>query len=138
MRFMVIVHPVSAKAYEQGAMPKREELMEMGKFNEKLVDAGVMAMGEGLAPTMHGTRLTFSGGKVTKEQKGPFGTDEERIGGFWIWNCASQEEAVKWARQAPMGEGDILEIRRIMEAEDFGGEVEEQENTLKEKMKRRG
>lgn len=138
MRFMVIVHPVSATDWEAGKMPDPAEMAAMGTFNEQLIDAGVMLMGEGLQPSSAGTRITFAGGKPAKVTPGPFSTPEERVGGFWIWQCASQEEAVEWAKKAPMGEGDILEIRKIMESSDFGEEVEQEENKLREKMAKRG
>ena len=117
-------------------MPSTELLAAMGAYNEELVKAGVMLAGEGLHPTSKGARVRFSG-KERKVIDGPFAETKELIAGYWIWQCASLEEAIEWVKKCPnpqTTESDI-EIRRIFEAEDFGEaftpELREQEDRLR-------
>ena len=121
MRFMVIVK--ANKDTEAGIMPSEKLIAEMGKYNEELVKAGVMQAGEGLAASSQGARIHFKGDKRTVTD-GPFTETKELVAGFWLWKCASLKEAIEWARKCPNPTGDEgqLEIRRIMEAEDFGEE----------------
>jgi hypothetical protein len=109
------------KESEAGVLPDKEILTKMGKFNEEMVKAGVMLAGEGLQPTSKGARIKFSGGKTTVID-GPFTESKELIAGFWLIQVKSRDEAVAWMRRAPFGEGVVLEIRQIFEAEDFGAE----------------
>src|SRR5688500_19839805 len=121
MRFMVMVK--ATKESEAGIMPSEELLTEMGKYNEELVKAGVMLAGEGLHPSSKGARVRFSG-KDRTVIDGPFAETKELVAGFWIWKCASLQEAIDWVKRCPNpmpGESDI-EIRQIFEAEDFGAE----------------
>jgi hypothetical protein len=118
MRFMVLVK--ADKHSEAGAMPSREILEAMGKFNEQLIQAGVMLAGEGLHPSSKGVRVRFSGGKKTVID-GPFAETKELVAGFWIWQVKSKEEAIEWLKKAPF-EGTEIEIRQVFEAEDFGAE----------------
>jgi hypothetical protein len=134
MRFMVIVHPGNKKGYEAGQMPDAELLTNMGKFNEELVKAGVMLSGEGLHPSSKGVRVHFPGKGKTNVTQGPFPESQELIGGFWIWQVKSKEEALDWAKRAPMEDGATLELRQVFESSDFGPEIEEQENKLREKI----
>lgn len=122
MRFMVIVKANADS--EAGVMPKRELLEAMGKFNEKLVQAGVMLAGEGLHPSSKGARVKFSGTKRTVID-GPFAETEELIAGFWLWQVKSREEAIEWVKRCPNPfEGDsVIEIRQVFEVEDFGAEL---------------
>jgi hypothetical protein len=122
MRVMVIVK--ATKNSETGVMPTEKLLADMGKYNEELVKAGVMLAGEGLHPSSKGKRMVFSGGKKTIVD-GPFAETKELIAGFWLWQVKSMDEALEWARRCPdpsPGEGGILELRPIFEAEDFGKE----------------
>jgi hypothetical protein len=119
MRFMVLVK--ADKQSEAGAMPSREILEAMGKFNEKLIQAGVMLAGEGLHPSSKGVRVRFSGGKKTVID-GPFAEAKELVAGFWIWRVNSREEAIEWLKQAPFEETEV-EIRQVFETEDFGQEL---------------
>jgi hypothetical protein len=119
MRFMVLVK--ASKASEAGEMPGPELFEAMGKFNQALVDAGVMEAGDGLKPSSQGARVRFSGDRRTVT-KGPFGHTEELVAGYWIWNCASLDEAIEWARKCPNtmpGEDSDLEIRPVYAIEDF-------------------
>ena len=120
MRVMVMVK--ASKNSEAGAMPNEKLLSEMGKFNEELVKAGVMLAGDGLHPSSRGKRVHFAGGKKTVVD-GPFAETKELVAGFWIWQVKSMEEALAWARRCPdpmPGEESDLELRPIVEAEDFG------------------
>jgi hypothetical protein len=119
MRFMVLVK--ADKQSEAGAMPSREILEAMGKFNEKLIQAGVMLAGEGLHPSSKGARVRFSGGKKTVID-GPFAEAKELVAGFWIWRVNSREEAIEWLKKAPFEETEV-EIRQVFETEDFGQEL---------------
>jgi hypothetical protein len=134
MRFMVMVKADASS--EAGVMPSEQLLAEMGRYNEELVKAGVMQAGEGLHPSSKGVRVHFSG-KDRTVVDGPFAETKELVAGFWIWKCASLQEAIDWARRCPnpmMGDSD-LEIRQIFEAEDFGEaftpELREQEERLR-------
>jgi hypothetical protein len=135
---MVIVK--ATKESEAGAMPSAELLTEMGKFNEELVKAGVMLAGEGLLASARGVRVQFGGGKSTVID-GPFTETKELIAGFWLWQCKSMEEAIEWVKRCPNpfehGESEI-EIRRVLEAEDFGAEftpeLREQEERQRAKV----
>jgi predicted transcriptional regulator YdeE len=121
MRFMVLIK--ATKDSEAGVMPSEQLLTEMGKFNEELVQAGVMLAGEGLHPTSKGARVRFSGSQRTVID-GPFAETKELIAGFWLWQCKSKEEAIEWIKRCPnpYNEDGEVEIRQVFEAEDFGAE----------------
>lgn len=137
MRFMVIVK--ANKDTEAGVMPSQPLLAAMGKFNEELVNAGVMRMGEGLQASSKGARVHFKGDHRTITN-GPFVETKELVAGFWIWKCDSLAEAIEWARRCPnpTGEEGQLEIRPFFEAEDFGEqftpELREQEERMRQQM----
>jgi hypothetical protein len=120
VRFMVIVK--ADKNTEAGIMPSEQLLADMGKFNEELVNAGVMLAGEGLHPSSKGARVKFSGGKHIVTD-GPFPEAKELIAGFWLWQVKSKDEAIEWLKRAPFDEGAELEIRQVFEADDFGAEL---------------
>jgi hypothetical protein len=132
MRVMVIVK--ATKDTEAGVMPSTELLATMGNFNEELVKAGIMQAGDGLHPSSKGKRVEFTG-KSPRVIDGPFAETKELIAGFWVWKVKSMDEALGWARRAPMLAGDVLEIRPFFEAEDFGEaftpELREQEERLR-------
>jgi hypothetical protein len=120
MRFMIIVK--ATKDSEAGMMPSKQLLAEMGKFNEDLMNAGVLLAGDGLHPTSKGTRVTFSG-STRRVVDGPFVETKELIAGYWIWQVKSKEEAIAWVKRCPNPAGDgkegEIEIRQLFEAEDF-------------------
>ena len=121
MRFLVLGK--ATKDSEAGVFPDQKDVLEMGKFNEELVKAGVLLAAEGLHPSSKGVRVRFSGGKPTVID-GPFAETKELVAGFWIWQVRSMEEAVEWVRRCPNpheGESEI-EIRPVFEAEEFGAE----------------
>jgi hypothetical protein len=124
------------KNSEAGAMPSQELLTAMGKFNEELVNAGVMLAGEGLHPSSKGARVRFVG-KSRTVIDGPFAETQELIAGYWLWKVNSLQEAIEWVKRCPNpleGESEI-EIRQVFEAEDFGAEftpeLREQEERLR-------
>ncbi len=120
MRFMVLVK--ANKDSEAGIMPGEKLLAEMGKFNEELVKAGVMLAGEGLQPSSKGVRVKFSKGK-TSVIDGPFPETKELVAGYWVWQTKSKQEAINWLKRAPFTNDEVVEIRQIFEAEDFGPEL---------------
>ena len=134
MRFMVMVKATADS--EAGVMPSEQLLAEMGQFNEELVKAGVMQAGEGLHPSSKGARVRFSG-KSREVVGGPFAETHELVAGFWLWKCASLQEAIEWVKRCPnpMLSDSEIEIRQIFEAEDFGEaftpELREQEERLR-------
>ena len=121
MRVMVMIK--ANKDSEAGVLPSEKLLTEMGKFNEELAKAGVMLAGEGLHASSKGKRVRFSGGKQTVLD-GPFAETKELLAGFWIWKVKSMDEAIGWVRRIPNPEAQEteVEIRPVMEAEDFGAE----------------
>ena len=132
MRCMVIVK--ADKVSEAGVMPSHKLLEEMGKFNEELAKAGVLLAMEGLQPSSKGKRVKFSGTNRTVID-GPFTETKELIGGFWLWQVRSMDEAIEWLKRAPFDGGTEVEIRQVFEAEDFGAELtpelREQEERLR-------
>lgn len=135
MRFMIIVK--ASPDSEAGKMPSTELLEAMGRYNEELVDAGVMLAGEGLHPSAKGVRVRFSG-QDRSVTDGPFAATGELIAGFWLIQVKSRDEAIDWVKRAPMEDGDEIEIRQVFEAEDFGAEftpeLREQEDRLRERL----
>jgi hypothetical protein len=122
MRVMVIVK--ATKNSEAGMLPSQQLLADMGKYNEELVNAGVMLAGEGLHPSSKAKRINISDGQRSVID-GPFAETKELVAGYWLWQVRSMEEAVEWARRCPdpmPGEEAVLEIRPVFEAEDFGKE----------------
>ena len=134
MRFMVQVR--SNAKIEAGEMPSAELLEAMSRFNQELVDAGMMIAGEGLQPSSKGARVTFAQGRPVVTD-GPFAETKELIAGFWIIRAKSLQEAIDWMRRAPMEPGDVLEIRQVFENEDFGDalspEIAAQEDAWRER-----
>ncbi len=116
MRVMVLVK--AGKEYEAGAMPSQELLIEMGKFNQELIKAGVLLGADGLHPSSKGKRVRFSGQKRTVFD-GPFTETKELVGGYWLWQVKSMEEAVEWLKRAPFDQETEVEIRQVREAADF-------------------
>jgi hypothetical protein len=118
MRFMVLV-PAHG-GYEQGEMPSTELLEQMTRYNEELVKAGVMLAGDGLHPSAKGAKVRFESGGRRTVIDGPFTEAKELLGGFWIWECGSREEALEWLKRAPFHDGTEIELRQVFETEDFG------------------
>ena len=132
MRFIILVK--ADQASESGALPDEKALAEMSEFNQELVKAGVLLAGEGLQPSSKGTRVKFSGGRRTVVE-GPFAAPKELIAGFWLWQVSSMAEAIEWVKRAPFEDGAEVEIRQVLEDEDFGPaftpELREQEEQMR-------
>jgi hypothetical protein len=134
MRFMLMVK--ADKNSEAGVMPSEKLLSEMSKFNQEMVNAGVMLAGEGLQPSSKGARVRFSGAKRTVID-GPFTEAKELIAGFWLIQVKSKEEAIEWVKRCPNpmdGESEI-EIRQVFEASDFGPEFTPELREAEERMR---
>ena len=123
MRFMMIMIP---KGYEQakpGAMPDPKAVEAMMKYNEALQKAGILLALDGLHPPSMGARVSFTGGKP-KVTDGPFAEVKEVIGGYWMIQVKSKEEAVQWAMRCPGGDNEVIEIRQVQEFSDFPADVQ--------------
>lgn len=116
MKFMVIVKATPQS--EAGEMPDAAVFEAMGKFNEEMIDAGIMIAGEGLMQSSRGARLRYAKGKHTVLD-GPFAETKELVAGFWIIDVRDLDEAVAWMKKCPMDEGEELEIRKVWEASDW-------------------
>ena len=137
MRFMVLVK--ANKDSEAGVLPTKEQLAEMGAFNQEMTKAGVMLDGDGLQASSKGARIRYAGDRQTIID-GPFAETKELVAGFWMIQTKSLAEAIEWMKRAPFREGEI-EIRQVFEAEDFGpefaGAQSAAEQALREKTKSR-
>ena len=125
MRFMVIV---KANSENEGAMPDPQLMADLNKFNDELLEAGVLIGYDGLHPSSKGARVHLSGKKRTVTD-GPFAESKELIAGFWFWQVKSLEEAIEWVKRCPVfyeGEADI-EIRQVFEPEDFASAFNDEE-----------
>ena len=122
MRFMMIMIP--APKDELDWDPSPEAVAEMGRFNEELRRAGVLLALDGLHPSSKGARVSFSGGRAAVTD-GPFGEAKEVIGGYWMIQAKSKQEAVEWASRCPAAEDDVIEVRQVYEMADFPPEVQE-------------
>jgi hypothetical protein len=132
MRVMVIVK--ANEESEAGIMPTEKMLADMGKYNEELVNAGIMLEGEGLQPTSKAKRVKFSGSQRIVTD-GPFAETRELIAGYWLWKVNSMEEAVEWLKRAPFDGGTELEIRPLFEVGDFGDELTPELRKLEERLR---
>jgi len=140
MRFMMLMLP-GAKV-EAGILPDSKVFAAMMKYNEDLQKAGVLLALDGLHPSSKGVRISFSGGKRTVTD-GPFTEAKEMIGGYWLIQVKSKEEAVEWASRCPASDGEVIEVRQVYEASDFPAEVlpaelAERERALGEELQRKG
>jgi AraC family transcriptional regulator len=139
MKVMVLVK--ASKDSEAGALPSRELLTAMGKFNEELVNAGVMLAGEGLQPSSKGARVRFAGATRTVID-GPFAETKELVAGYWLWQVKSLQDAIAWVKRCPnpMLDDCEIEIRPLFSAEDFGEaltpELRQQEAGLRSKVEK--
>jgi hypothetical protein len=123
MRFMMIVIPKGYATAAPSTMPPADLVAKMTKYNDDLKKAGVLLALDGLHPQSTASRVKFGNGKPIVVD-GPFAEAKEAIGGYWLIQVKSQEEAVEWARRAPMLEGDMIEVRRVQEMEDFPADVQ--------------
>jgi hypothetical protein len=126
MRFMMLMIPKGYETATPGTMPDAKAVAAMMKYNETLQKAGVLLALDGLHPPSMGARVTFPGGKA-KVSDGPFTEAKEVLGGYWMIQVKSKEEAVAWARRCPANPADTIEIRQVFEMSDFGPDIEAQE-----------
>jgi|ERR1044071_30544 hypothetical protein len=138
MRVMVVIQGNAQS--EAGIMPSEQLLADMGKFNEELVNAGIMLEGEGLHPSSKAKRVKFSEGKRLVTD-GPFAEARELIAGYWIWKVKSMDEAVEWAKRIPFSAADtpegeaVVDLRPIFEADDFGPELTPELRKLEDRIR---
>jgi len=123
MRFMMLMIPKGYEKAEAGAMPSAEMVAKMTKYNQALTKAGVLIALDGLHPASNGARVSFSGGKPTVTD-GPFTEAKELLGGYWMIQVKSKQEAVEWASRCPAQDGDVIEVRQVQEMSDFPPEVQ--------------
>ena len=119
MRFMMLVK--ADRDSEAGILPSTELVAAMGKFNEQMMEAGVLLAGEGLQPSSKGARVSFAKGKPTVTD-GPFAEAKELVAGFWMIQVKSREEAIRWASRVPFVDG-VIEIRQVFETSDFPADI---------------
>ena len=136
MKFMMMMIPrvyqpntPAAEKAGEGFAPPADAVEKMMKFNEELTRAGALIALDGLHPAAKGARVAFSGGKP-KVTDGPFIESKEVIGGYWIIQAKSKEEAVEWARRCPAANGDVIEIRQVFEMSDFPADVQKAADNL--------
>jgi hypothetical protein len=123
MRFMMLMIPnLSEAEYEQG--PSADDVAQMMQYNEVLAQAGVLLALDGLHPSSKGARVSMSGGKKTVTD-GPFTEAKELVGGYWLIDVKSKDEAVEWATRCPLEEGNVIEVRQVWELSEFPEDVQE-------------
>ena len=128
MRFMMFMIP---NISDDDWTPSVEAVRAMGQYNEELAKAGVLLALDGLHPSSAGVQVSFPGGKATVTD-GPFAEAKECLGGYWMIQVKSKEEAIEWAKRAPMNDGEILEVRQVHEFEDYTPEVQQAAEGFKE------
>jgi hypothetical protein len=124
MRFMMLMIPKGYETAAPGTMPDVKAVSAMMKFNESLQKAGILLALDGLHPPSMGARVSFAGGKP-KVVDGPFTESKEVIGGYWMIQVKSKEEAVEWASRCPAGPNEVIEVRQVQEMSDFPSDVQE-------------
>ena len=124
MRFMMLMIPKGYEKAAPGAMPDAKAVAAMMKYNQSLQEAGVLLALDGLHPPSMGARVSFPGGKPVVTD-GPFAEAKEVLGGYWMIDVTSREEAIAWAKRCPASGNEIIEIRQVQEMSDFPAEVQE-------------
>ena len=124
MRFMMLMIPKGYESAAPGAMPDVQAVEAMMKYNEELQKAGVLLALDGLHPPSMGARVSFSGGKPIVTD-GPFAEAKEVLGGYWMIQVSSREEAVAWACRCPAGDNEVIEVRQVQEMSDFPADIQE-------------
>src|SRR3954451_16861745 len=136
MRFMMLMIPKGYETAAPGTMPPSDAVAAMMKYNEALKAAGVLITLDGLHPPSMGARVTLEGGKPLVTD-GPFAEAKEVLGGYWMIDVGSRDEAIAWAQQCPASDNEIIEIRQVQELADFPDDVREAASGLAE-LQRRG
>ena len=137
MRFMMLVIPKGYETAAPGTVPDAKAVEAMMKYNESLQKAGVLLALDGLHPPSMGARVSFQNG-TPKVTDGPFAEAKEVLGGYWMIQVKSREEAIEWASRAPMGDNEIIEVRQVQEMTDFPADVQEAAKGFEELQKKAG
>jgi len=124
MRFMMLVIPKGYESAKPGTAPDAKAVEAMMKYNESLQKAGVLLALDGLHPPSMGARVTFDSGRPSVTD-GPFSEAKEVLGGYWMIQVKSKEEALEWAKRAPMSDNEIIEVRQVQEMADFPPDVQQ-------------
>jgi hypothetical protein len=131
MRFMMLMIPQGYETAAPGAVPPAEAVAAMMKYNAALKEAGVLVTCDGLHPPSMGSRVSFAGGKPVVTD-GPFAEAKEVLGGYWMIEVKSKEEAIAWARRCPASGNEVIEIRQVQEMSDFPADIQEAAAGFKE------
>src|SRR5216110_1122269 len=123
MRFMMLMIPKGYESAKPGTMPEAKAVAAMMKYNESLQKAGILLALDGLHPPSTGARVSFAGGKA-KVSDGPFSEAREVLGGYWMIQVKSKEEAIAWASRCPGAENEVIEVRQVLEMADFPADVQ--------------
>jgi len=123
MRFMMLMIPKRYEMAAAGTLPDAKVVEAMARYNQSLKKAGILLALDGLHPPSMGARVSFAGGKATATD-GPFAEANEVLGGYWLIQVKSKEEAVEWAKRCPAGDGNVIEVRQVQEMADFPPEVQ--------------
>ena len=137
MRFMMLMIPKGYEKAAPGTMPDPQAVAAMMKYNESLQQAGVLLTLDGLQPLSMGARVSFSGGTATVTD-GPFVETREVIGGYWMIQVKSKEEAVEWATRCPASDHEVVELRQVLEFSDFPADIQETAAKFREMQKPKG
>jgi hypothetical protein len=124
MRFMMLMIPKGYENARPGTMPDAQAVAAMMKYNESLQKAGVLLALDGLHPPSMGARVSFPGGKP-KVTDGPFAEAKEVLGGYWVIQVKSKEEAIEWASRCPASDNEVIELRQVQEISDFPSDIQE-------------
>ena len=124
MRFMMLMIP-NVPQQPEGWMPAAEDVERMMRYNEELSKAGVLLSLDGLHPPASGARVSYDGEGGVTVKDGPFAEAKEVLGGYWMIDVSSREEAVEWARRVPASAGDVVEVRQVFEMSDFPADVQQ-------------
>jgi hypothetical protein len=133
MRFMMLMIPKGYEKAAPGVMPDAKGVAAMMKYNESLQKAGILLALDGLHPPSMGARVSFSGGKA-KVTDGPFPEAKEVVGGYWVIQVKSKEEAIEWASRCPGSDNEVIELRQVQEFSDFPPDVKEAAGNFKEML----
>jgi hypothetical protein len=131
MRFMMLMIPKGYETAAPGTIPDTKAVAAMMKYNESLQKAGVLLALDGLHPPSMGARVSFKGGKP-KVTDGPFAEAKEVLGGYWMIQVKSKEEAIEWASRCPGGDNEVIEVRQVQELSDFPADIQEVAGKLPE------
>ncbi len=137
MRFMMLMIPKGYEKAAAGTMPPADAVAKMMKYNEELQKAGVLLALEGLHPLPAGARVSFAGGKPAVTD-GPYVETKEVLGGYWMIQVKSKEEAIEWAKRCPASENETIEIRQVQEFADFPADVQKAAEGFEQMQKKPG